>query len=412
MKIQNIYAENYRGIKKVDIDFKSKFTILCGENGVGKSTILYAIANSLGQFYPDNLRVSENAQLKLKFIGRDSKEHCVGLGRDSYKKQSNISSTLNNFAPFVNEDGTTEYIYINDVWDLISPLFIGPYRNVIYKKINGMSAEVSTVEYRINCVRNSASALSMGQLPDIKQWMINRYFITDKEWAATEKYNWDLILSSLSSSLIFGDAFSFDKIERDLEPSFILNGNRVYLEELSSGFKSVVSILFSIVEWIEGTNEPEFAKIDKAEGTVLIDEIDAHLHPSWQTKIKKVLEMTFPNIQFIVTTHSPHVISSADENEVLILENKDGELNSKIVSASLEFWKTDNIYRDIMSFDTLYDQKVNELIDKVEDLIDNNRFVEAKEIIDIYSSQSHPEDNIPRALKRRVDNVMKIEASK
>ncbi|HHA1349036.1 TPA: AAA family ATPase [Enterobacter ludwigii] len=409
MRIQSIFAENYRGIKKIDIRFKSRFTILCGENGVGKSTVLYSIANSLGEFHPDNLRVSEDAQLKLNFTGRDKKEHSVGLGRNSYKVRSNISSTLNMYAPFVNEDGTTESLHINDIHQLISPLFIGPYRNVVYKKISGMTAETSTVEYRRNCVRKSARALSMGELPDVKQWMINRYFITDKEWAATEKYNWELILSSLSSSLMFGGSFFFEKIERDLEPSFIVNGNRVYLEELSSGFKSVVSILFSIVEWIEGTNEPEFAKIDKAEGTVLIDEIDAHLHPSWQTKIKKVLEKTFPKLQFIVTTHSPHVISSGDENEVLILENKNGELNAKIVGASLEYWKTDNIYRDIMSFDTLYDERVNDLIDKIEDLIDSRRFVEAKEIIEIYASQSHPEDNTPKALIRRVNNVMKKE---
>ncbi|EGT5672416.1 hypothetical protein AGJ34_05125, partial [Cronobacter dublinensis subsp. dublinensis] len=158
-----------------------------------------------------------------------------------------------------------------------------------------------------------------------------------------------------------------------------------------------------------GTNESEDAKIDVAKGTVLIDEIDAHLHPSWQTKIKKVLENTFPNIQFIVTTHSPHVISSGDENEVLILSNKDGELSAKVVSRSLEFWKTDNIYRDIMSFETLYDEKVNDLIDKVEDLIDAQHYSEAKEIIGIYASQSHPEDNTPKALIRRINNVMKKE---
>lgn len=409
MRINNIYAENYRGIRKIDVDFKSNFTILCGENGIGKSTVLFAIANSFGQFYQSNLRVSESAQLKLNFTGRDNKNHSVGLGKGSYRPQSNVCSNLNMFAPFLNEDGKSENIYIDNVEQLISPLFIGPYRNVVYKKISGMTAEGSITENRKKCISSSASALSMGELPDIKQWMINRYFIIDKDWALTERYNWESILSSLSSSLIFGGALSFDNIERDLEPSFIVNGNKVYLEELSSGFKSVISILFSIVEWIEGTNESEDAKIDVAKGTVLIDEIDAHLHPSWQTKIKKVLENTFPNIQFIVTTHSPHVISSGDENEVLILSNNNGELSAKVVSASLEFWKTDNIYRDIMSFETLYDERVNDLIDKVEDLIDGQHFSEAKEIVDIYASQSHPEDNTPKALIRRINNVMKKE---
>ena len=50
------------------------------------------------------------------------------------------------------------------------------------------------------------------------------------------------------------------------------------------------------------------------EGIVLIDEIELHMHPSWQRKILGVLRQTFPNIQFIVTTHSPIVLSEANED--------------------------------------------------------------------------------------------------
>ncbi|MBK7436994.1 MAG: AAA family ATPase [Saprospiraceae bacterium] len=54
---------------------------------------------------------------------------------------------------------------------------------------------------------------------------------------------------------------------------------------------------------------------------ILIDEIDLHLHPSWQVKIVKALKTTFPNVQFIVTTHSPLVLSSVKRGEIIALSN-------------------------------------------------------------------------------------------
>ena len=57
------------------------------------------------------------------------------------------------------------------------------------------------------------------------------------------------------------------------------------------------------------------------EGIVLIDEIDLHLHPQWQRNVISSLTQTFPNCQFIVTTHSPQVLSGVEKENVFILEN-------------------------------------------------------------------------------------------
>ena len=63
--------------------------------------------------------------------------------------------------------------------------------------------------------------------------------------------------------------------------------------------------------------------LKKTSGIILIDEIDLHLHPVWQKNILKTLHRIFPCIQFIVTTHSPSVISSAKRNQLLILDGED-----------------------------------------------------------------------------------------
>src|SRR5690606_6386589 len=65
---------------------------------------------------------------------------------------------------------------------------------------------------------------------------------------------------------------------------------------------------------------PEYNYL-KSEGIVLIDEIEAHLHPKWQRKIIPILREIFPNIQFFITTHSPQVISSIESSKIFPMEN-------------------------------------------------------------------------------------------
>jgi predicted ATP-binding protein involved in virulence len=60
-------------------------------------------------------------------------------------------------------------------------------------------------------------------------------------------------------------------------------------------------------------------------GIVLIDEIDLHLHPKWQHRVVEDLKRTFPKIQFFATTHSPFIIQSLRDNELINLDNRDGE---------------------------------------------------------------------------------------
>ena len=53
------------------------------------------------------------------------------------------------------------------------------------------------------------------------------------------------------------------------------------------------------------------------DGIIVIDELELHLHPEWQTKIYFALQEIFPNVQFIITTHSPHIVQSAKGNKLL-----------------------------------------------------------------------------------------------
>lgn len=273
-----------------------------------------------------------------------------------------------------------------------------------------MRSERTPAEYRVEYLNNSFQNLANGYVPEVKQWMINRYFIIEKDWAIEERKNWEYIISHLD--FIFGGdkRFSFGNIERDLEPSFILDGSLVYLEDLSSGFKSILSIVLSIVEWIEKTNDRTNMDIKTADGVVLIDELDAHLHPSWQTKIRKILKTIFPSIQFIVTSHSPHIISSAEAGEVIVLKRDGNDMSYDIIDKPLDAWKTDDIYSLVMGVNTVHQKTLSDIVNKIEDLINGELFDEALELIDEYSNKIPESDPTAMILRKQINSVqLKIE---
>jgi hypothetical protein len=104
----------------------------------------------------------------------------------------------------------------------------------------------------------------------------------------------------------------------------LTDGNGVVLsvEDLSDGYRSVLSMTFELLRQIARAYNPEdiFDPADptcvRVPGVVLIDEIDAHLHPTWQRRIGFWLREHFPNIQFIVTTHSPLICQAATVGSV------------------------------------------------------------------------------------------------
>ncbi|WP_051412022.1 tetratricopeptide repeat protein [Halonatronum saccharophilum] len=102
-------------------------------------------------------------------------------------------------------------------------------------------------------------------------------------------------------------------------------GNEVKLHQLSSGYKNVIIWVLDLLSRIL-SNSKKVKSLKDLTGVVLIDEIEIHLHPKWEYKIVRNLREWFPNIQFIISTHSPVVIMGASEDAVIYrLFKEDGE---------------------------------------------------------------------------------------
>lgn len=114
-------------------------------------------------------------------------------------------------------------------------------------------------------------------------------------------------------------------------------------------------------------------------GIVLIDEVDLHLHPSWQRKIASILRTTFPNVQFILTTHSPQVLGELREGfKILSLMQENGELKFREITPG--YYDSNLVLEDYM--DT---PKVNPVIDGLEnqalEFIMEGEIEQAEEVI-------------------------------
>ena len=122
-------------------------------------------------------------------------------------------------------------------------------------------------------------------------------------------------LGAKAINRILPEDAKFDSVSADGRILFNVNGQRVATLSLSDGYRSVLALAGDLI-WRLLMAFPESNDPLQEEGTVLIDELDIHLHPVWQRQIPGVLRELFPNLQFIVTTHSPFIAAGAGGDAV------------------------------------------------------------------------------------------------
>ncbi|MCP4130523.1 MAG: AAA family ATPase [bacterium] len=158
------------------------------------------------------------------------------------------------------------------------------------------------------------------------------------------------------------------------------------IEALSEGFKSTFVWLFDmIIEIIEGGGD--INNIHDIPGIILLDDIDLHLHPGWQRTILPSLEKNFPSIQFIATTHSPFVVQSTKNENLIILELDDAKNSVQIVNkertSELSY---SAIVREIFNIKSPFNKTIEDEFDKfkkIQKKIRNNEDFDEEEFIQL-----------------------------
>jgi predicted ATPase len=137
----------------------------------------------------------------------------------------------------------------------------------------------------------------------------------------------DMGIKAINQLLPKGSAF--EKIDDNGRIWFIIDGISVSTLALSDGYRSILALAGDLV-WRLIEAFPKSTQPLQEEGVVLIDELDIHLHPTWQREIASWLQSVFPNIQFIVATHSPLIAAGAGKDAVTYRVFKNEEGNASI----------------------------------------------------------------------------------
>ncbi|RYY22671.1 MAG: hypothetical protein EOP62_22635 [Sphingomonadales bacterium] len=133
-------------------------------------------------------------------------------------------------------------------------------------------------------------------------------------WLAVTK-QFDPIARALADVLVLQ---AEDGLVRDEDGSVFVQtfGQPTPIDALSDGYRSVLAIAVDSMRWLLA----DWGDLETARGIVLIDEVDAHLHPRWKLQIMTALRKAMPQVQFIVTTHDPLCLRGMGRGEVIVMK--------------------------------------------------------------------------------------------
>lgn len=380
MHILKLDISGIAGIEQLAINFSSKMNIICGPNGIGKTTILECVAQIFSGQYVNILK-----RRALSEVGEV--QATINDGTADIPSQF----TVKNFNP---EPGK-QYLTPNEsVAKHLLSLKVA--RTFSYAGLNAVSKDVKK---EISSISNeNKNGLNIAE---VKNWFVNRFLYSkhDDSLTKAQLYNFDIAKTFFG---LLNPSYTFKKVEASSNEIMVKTpAGDIYYEYLSSGFKSCLSILLGIVKELEFRFSSDGIKVDEFKGVILIDELELHLHPDWQSKIVNVLKKAFPKAQFIVTTHSPHIIQAAQPEEVIALEADGGRIFKRILPDTkygFQGWTIEEVLRDVMGMDDTRTSVYHDAINEFEKAVDEDSYTDARNAYEKLDSLLHPDNHLRKLL--------------
>jgi predicted ATP-binding protein involved in virulence len=470
IRVESLKLINFRAFEDIEIKFTSEnINVISGTNGTGKTTILDGITETLrllekkisnGKFtnhgihisdisnsnnstttsaitnlyFPKNISwateliQSSNTELNPKKSQRET----LGKVADTYRAAKIIDSSFNLplFAYYSVERSSG--INGNDLkfdelaTDSNAKAFAG------YDEcLNGKSDFKSFFRYmkKLDDINNKNSHLK-NQIESLKSSINNEFFLSQlkaknkeaisfqneqlqniKNLELNNKINeQEFYLNTIKEAISsFMPDFSNLRIQLQPKLDMLIDKNEVSLSvlQLSQGEKSLMALIADITRRLILLNPSKENPLE-GDGIVLIDEVDLHLHPKWQQIFIPNLLKTFKNIQFILTTHSPQVLSTVPRESIIILKsNHQGFITAEKPNFFSYGEESQNILQAIMDVDPQPPIPEKALLQKLTELVDSGNYKSSSTIKILESlkqslSSSHPQIlKIERSIRRQ-----------
>jgi len=364
MRIEELHLKNFRCFKELDIVFpKSNLAVFIGLNGAGKSAVLDAITLLMNDYLGlnDKYLVLNSDDILFR---EDFSELSFCVNGLSFCNHWKITLHKKNCTTEKNEeyrDFFNSFFYIHYTTDRKITYSIFEEKNGYFNidKFDEWFERQENIENELK--REKEELTYTNPILNVVRKAIESFFSYISE---VEFKNLRVKRSDSGSSLVINK-----------------NGKPLKFSQLSSG----QVLLLHLIGDISLKLALEYTKFDyeiadcelvlKSKGIILIDEIELHLHPQWQREVLPALQKTFPNIQFIVTTHSPQVLSRVHKDDIFIL--KDNQLYQP--SSNPIGRDSSDILAEIMEV-TKRPKEIQELSDNYFSLLNRKLFEEAQTI--------------------------------
>lgn len=395
MKIQNLKLNYFRCFECESIDFDERLTVLVGKNGSGKSAILDSLAimlNIIIKSYigvcnnPDLYNINfdrdkknsstENPTLKMD-ISFNDKKYTIKNPACSKLKKNHINFVVNisNYGICINKQliydinlckekniflyiGTRHLYSQSEFPDIANNILNGAYKQCFYPEIN---------------------------FKDIIDWIDKHDADEARSFREGERDYHDPELTAMreavEKALPEFNGLRFRGTTNEILVTRKIDGEILSFWQLSAGYQAMLALILDLARRMALANGELYAKdgrsILESPAIVLIDEIEMHLHPSWQQTVLPSLLNIFPNTQFIVTTHSPQILSSIMPHHIRLLDNGHCQKYDGVTFGA----ESSRLLEDIFGTELRAKSEAKEILDNYLRLIDSGEYTssEAKE---------------------------------
>ncbi|MEG8036450.1 AAA family ATPase [Sphingomonas sp. LR61] len=391
--IDRLELKNFRGFEHLEIDLHPSLTVLVGVNGVGKTAVLDAVAIMLGSIVREfggdtrGFLLSDARETTGDLLSRDG----VATMDANYPVSALVEGTLAGTELWWRRarqraSGRTTWSEGNgivgdiarNIWHA-SGSSAGDAPTLPVLALYGVERLVSVrkASGSITRARSSAYNATLTGKSDLTRLSAYLKALTLAEFAAerrgedaeaaTEQIR---AITIATDTILEGTGWHGPDWSPVVEELTLTHPDQgvLPLSTLSSGIKIAVGLVIDLVSRLARANPFLGAEelLARGPGIVLVDEIDLHLHPTWQQRIVPQLRSVFPRVQFIVTTHSPQVLSTVDAEHIRII---DGQAVSRVdFSAGL---RSDIVMEKVLSTRPEPPLEVNNLLDEYMRLVED-----------------------------------------
>lgn len=380
MRILSTNIDNYRGLEHVELTFEPGFNLVVGVNGVGKTSVLTALAASCGAVL--------GAAYRAKSVGPSVTVNSIRAGAQAVDVKTTFSLTSGPVSqryfvahppisdatprPRTPKNAVTPKplkVDLQDPMGVPFVLFFGTRRALASDANPSAQASKGGIA--------SALALALSdrelRLREIVEWMRVQESLGDHK-----RTN---ILRNLHKSVErFLPNYSNLRIDEEKRLAIDRDGLTIPVQFLSDGERSSLAMVLDLSRRLSIANPHLDDPSLQAEAVVLIDEIDLHLHPSWQRKIVGLLTASFPKCQFIATTHSPQIIGEVAHDRIQILdpEAKPTGVYKPTHSRGVD---SSRVLREVMDTPAR-DAESEALFSSLASAVDNEQFSTARSVVE------------------------------